>query len=80
MKEEVHVVDIYCHCRLPYTVQAERWCNAMDAKSGFIVITCVYLQASSGDPLVGTDPLYAKRSIYASDACVHEFSLNLVTI
>ena len=44
LKEEV--VEIYCHCR-----QEERWCNATDARSGSIAIACVYLQASSGDPL-----------------------------
>ena len=52
------VVEIYCHCRLPY-VQAEGWCNVIYAKSGFIVIVCMYPQASSEDPLVDTVPLYA---------------------
>ena len=37
----------------------------MDARSGSIAIACVYLQASSGDPLIGTVPLYVlKQSEY----------------
>ncbi|KAL5477394.1 hypothetical protein EMCRGX_G024189 [Ephydatia muelleri] len=47
LKEEV--VEIYCHCRLP--IQEERWCNAMDARSGSIAIACMYLP---GDPLIGS--------------------------
>ena len=52
-------------------IQEERWCNAMDARSGSIAIACVYLP---GDPLIGTVPLYAlKQSECIRSMC--EFSI-----
>ena len=52
-------------------IQEERWCNAMDARSGSIAIACVYLP---GDPLIGTVPLYVlKQSECIRSMC--EFSI-----
>ena len=64
LKEEV--VEIYCHCRLP--LQKERWCNAMDGRSGSIAIACVYLP---GDPLIGTVPLY----VLIQSECIRSMSI-----
>ena len=68
LKEEV--VEIYCHC-IGSCIQEERWCNAMDARSGSIAIACVYLP---GDPLLGTVPLYVLKQ----SECIrsmYEFSI-----
>ena len=57
LKEEV--VEMYCHC-IGSRIQEQKWCNAMDAKSGSIAIACVYLQASSGDTLMYCSPVCSK--------------------
>ena len=52
-------------------IQEQRWCNATDARSGSIAIACVYLQASSGNPLIGTITLHILKQSNASGACVN---------
>ena len=70
LKEEVVEYTVIVGSR----IQEERWCNVMDARSGSIAIACMYLQASSGDSLIGTVPLYVlKQSECIRSMC--EFSI-----